>query len=112
MGVLVCISLRWVVLRYKYHGYSTANQVTASVSSVFMTGRVKDLEEFQYKVPLVFSYEGNMFLITKKKIGNMVQFSASILGSLLSRAGSSWSAFWSSRRKRCCSNGCDQFNMI
>ena len=46
-----------------------------------MTGRVKDLEEFQYKVPLVFSYEGNMFLITKKKIGNMVQFSASILAS-------------------------------
>jgi hypothetical protein len=33
-------------------------------------------------VPLVFSYEGYMFLITKKKTGNFVQFSASIFGSV------------------------------
>jgi len=55
-------------------------KVTGGVSSVYMTGRVRDLAEFQYKVPLVFLYEGSMFLISKKKTGNMVQFSASILG--------------------------------
>ena len=45
-----------------------------------MTGRVKDVEELQYKVPLVFTYESDMFLIIKKKTGDLIQFSASILG--------------------------------
>jgi len=52
-----------------------------SVSTVLMTGRVKDVEELVYKVPLVFSYDGYMFLIIKKQTGNLLQFSATILGS-------------------------------
>eukprot|EP00092_Neocalanus_flemingeri_P027259 GFUD01029561.1.p1 GENE.GFUD01029561.1~~GFUD01029561.1.p1 ORF type:complete len:306 (-),score=93.32 GFUD01029561.1:170-1087(-) len=52
-----------------------------SVSTVLMTGRVKNVDELLYKIPLVFSYEGNMFLIIKKQSADMIQFSASILGS-------------------------------
>ena len=50
MGVPACISLRWVEERGSSNQVlAPGTQVTASVSSVFMTGRVKDLEEFQYK---------------------------------------------------------------
>jgi len=51
-----------------------------NVSSVTMAGKVRDLEEFQFKVPLIFSYEGCKFVISKRKVGEFVQFSASILG--------------------------------
>ena len=50
------------------------------MGTVLMTGRVKDVEEIRYKVPLVFSYKGEKFLIIKKQTGDLIQFSASILG--------------------------------
>jgi len=78
------ISLAGLYRHMTANGCASLHQlkVTATVSSVFMAGKVRDLEEFQYKVPLVFSYEGSMFLISKRKTGNLVQFSASILGSV------------------------------
>jgi hypothetical protein len=50
MGVPACISLRWVEERGSINQVlAPVIQVTAIFSSVFMTGRVKNLEEFQYK---------------------------------------------------------------
>eukprot|EP00092_Neocalanus_flemingeri_P040821 GFUD01044439.1.p1 GENE.GFUD01044439.1~~GFUD01044439.1.p1 ORF type:complete len:251 (-),score=71.71 GFUD01044439.1:162-914(-) len=63
------------------HDLKEVTSSLPSVSTVLMTGRVKNVDELLYKIPLVFSYEGNMFLIIKRQSADMIQFSASILGS-------------------------------